>query len=561
MDNKIIDKILEDIYLIDNDLRKNEKQLLKIINELIISKPDTKFDDNFAVSLRKEVLQKVEEMENVSKLKKEKLINIFNFNFMKKTYLIGGGLVICLLIIVFGLNFLPKSKTQTSILSQASKTETLDLKTKIARVDSNAFGNFSTPANGASQAMNSASYANDQMVKSAPVAVGGGGANSLMANSRSIASGIATSKPLGLETAPTADAKMIAGFAPQFITYNYDYKGEDFTIPAQGDVYKKIIKEGAGKVLAQKLNGDLGMIDLNKFQNTSMQNFSISEDREFGYILNFDLQNNNVSIYQNWSKWPQPDKGCVDEACFAKSRMKIEDIPADTDVVAIANQAIADYGIDISGYGEGKVNNSWRQSYDAATDKTNVWIPDTISVVYPLKIEGKEVSDDYGNLTGISVDVNVRYKKMSGIQGVGLSDYQASSYNLETDKERILKFAKQGGLWSGYMTYGVKKEVNIELGTPTLGLIANWKYNNDNGQGENYYIPAMIFPITSKSDDAFYSRKSVSVPLLKELLDQADAGNTGGNPIPEPMMRAVETGAGVSGSGGSIAPAPAPMVK
>lgn len=543
MNNELIEKILEDIYLIDADLKKNEKQLRKIIVELVASKPDVKFDEKFSASLRKEILAKIQNLEEAEINKKSFIINIINFNPMKKAYYVGGGLLTVALLLTLVYNFYPQKGGQVAL--KKDSIESIDLKSKISRIDSNAFGSFASMADTARAVNPIANVAGGAQAETAAVGLGGG-ARSLMMSS----------------TAPLEDAKMMPGIImPEYTKYTYVYEGDEFEIPASADVYKKISKEGVGREMAQRLSGNFGMFDLNKLQNTVLTNFNISEDREFGYNLYFDLMNNVVSINQNWDKWPQPGADCRDDACYKNIQMKIENIPADDEIIALANQAIAEYGVDVSSFGEARVNNSWRQYYDFAEDKENYYIPDTISVVYPLKLEGKEVSDDYGNSIGITVDVNVRYKKMAGIQGIALNDFQASNYNLETDKERIMKFAKQGGLWSGYMPYGNLKETNITLGTPSMGLVSNWKYNAETGRGEDFYVPALIFPITSKSEDVYYNRKTVSVPLLKEILDQAEAND--GGIYPRPLLEASSAEGTTSSDAGSAEPisAPVPMVK
>lgn len=462
---------------------------------------------------------------------------------MKKAYYVGGGLLTVALLLMLVYNFYPQKETQVALKKESM--ESFDLKSKISRIDSNAFGSFASMADTARAVNPAANVAGGAQAETATVGLGGG-ARSMMMSS----------------TAPLEDAKMIPGIImPEYKKYTYVYEGDEFEIPASADVYKKISKEGVGREMAQRLSGNFGMFDLNKLQDTVLTNFNISEDREFGYNLYFDLMNNVVSINQNWDKWPQPGADCRDDACYKNIQMKIENIPADDEIIALANQVIADYGVDVSSFGEARVNNSWRQYYDFAEDKENYYIPDTISVIYPLKLEGKEVSDDYGNSVGITVDVNVRYKKMAGIQGIALNDFQASNYNLETDKERIMKFAKQGGLWSGYMPYGNPKETSITLGTPSIGLVSNWKYNAETGRGEDFYVPALIFPITSKSEDIYYNRKTVSVPLLKEILNQAEAND--GGIYPRPLLEASSAEGITSSDTGSVksVTAPVPMIK
>jgi hypothetical protein len=494
MRNKIIKQILEDIYLIDPDLRKEEKKLIKLIEELIDKKPDAKFDKDFSLNLRREVLEKIDSLEK----QKVNNFNLANLFFMKKPVLVGSGFLVLALLIVVSISI---QKDSTSI---KLSNESFNLEPKISRVNSQAFDSVGevVQTNGA----------NERSLE-APAGLGGG--NGAYA---------------------TSEAKMIM---PDYINYKYNYVGEEFTVPELGDVYKKVTSPNAGQALAQNFQKDLGLLDLRKFKNTSLSNFSISEDREFGYQVSFNFVDNIVSINQNWDKWPNPNKDCRDNACFESNKLKIEDVPSDAEIISIAKAGINNYGIDTSMYGEPKINKAWRRSYDMAEVKSEAYIPDTISVIYPLRIEGKEVVEDYGYGVGLNVNVNIRYNKVSGINNIALNDFEVSSYPLEQDIDRLLKFAKQGGLYKRNYISEESRDVVVELGTPEVSLVANWKYNEETGRGENYYVPALVFPIVNEVDNKYYNRQSVSIPLLPELLDKAEEEDN--NPVhPMPLPRIME---------------------
>lgn len=520
MENNLIKEILEDIYLIDSDLRKNEKELIKIIEELIKAKPEAVFDKDFSLQLRQEVLHRIEAIEE----KKTKTFNLINFNFMKKQLFIGGGVLAVLIVAVVFFNL----NQNSSVVNLSS--DSLNFKTKITRINNQAFD-----LNLASDTFGVSAKSEGEKNIAAPAGLGGGGSY------------------------VTGEARMIA---PDYFSYNYVYVGDDFDIPTLGDVYKQIASQGSGKAMAAKFNLDLGLLDLRKFKNTTLTNFSISEEREFGYQIYFNFVDNIVSIYENWNEWPNPTKDCQDEACFASFNLKIDDVPSDDKIIAMAQQGIKEYGIDVSMYGEPRVNQNWRRSYDMAEDKTQIYIPDTISVIYPLNINGQEVTDDYGYGVGLSVGVNVRYNKVSSISNIALTDFEASAYPLEQDKDRVIKFAEQGGLYNRYYINEESKKVEVQLGAPKIGLITNWKYDPETGRGENYYIPALIFPVVNEVDQDYYSRQSVSIPLLPELLDEADKAND--EPIaPMPLMRKMEGGTASSEEPmieEEVAPAVEPMI-
>ncbi len=61
---KIIEEILSDLYALDKDLIQYDKALRKAIEKIIESKPDTKFDENFKLRLRGELLAKAQQLKN-----------------------------------------------------------------------------------------------------------------------------------------------------------------------------------------------------------------------------------------------------------------------------------------------------------------------------------------------------------------------------------------------------------------------------------------------------------------------------------------------------------------
>ncbi len=61
---KIIEEILGDLYALDKDLIQYDKALRKAIEKIIESKPDTKFDENFKLRLRGELMEKVRQLKN-----------------------------------------------------------------------------------------------------------------------------------------------------------------------------------------------------------------------------------------------------------------------------------------------------------------------------------------------------------------------------------------------------------------------------------------------------------------------------------------------------------------
>jgi hypothetical protein len=321
---------------------------------------------------------------------------------------------------------------------------------------------------------------------------------------------------------PAGDPKI--GLVPE--SYRFIYKGGDLpSLASQQPVLRRIKNSGAQGADQLIKTFTLGLLDLGKFQQMRLQNFALVEDREFGYMVNVDLSQGTASIYQNWEKWPQPYAQCQDEACMQRYRLQLSALPSDAEALSIARAFLNDHGISTTAYGAPYVNNDWREDFERSQDKANYYIPDSVSVVYPLQLEGQTVLDEGGNRTGLYVSVDVRHRRVSNVSELTSQRYEKSLYEGETDQNRLVALAERGG-WRSYYPLadaGVQgqKIVNLDLGTPTIGLMRLWHYTVPVSQ--ELYVPALVFPVTNRPVTPGYFPKQVAIPLVKEVLSMPDA--------------------------------------
>jgi len=338
---------------------------------------------------------------------------------------------------------------------------------------------------------------------------GGGGGGS-----ESVAMGMGGSG--GGAPSPTdADSRLIA---PEAVTYKYVYRGEELSITEERQNVLKRLKDDSNSDLGNFINRiTLGLLDLNSFSNTKLQSFSFFEDLNRGYNINVSLTEGTVNINEYWPKWQGDYQN--------PPQLQIGQIPPDEQIIAAADAFIAQHGIPREVYGEPFVNNDWRLYYERTPDKTQYYIPNTMSVVYPLVINGQTVYDESGNKNGMVVAVRVPDNVVSGVWELTTQNYQSSAYAAETSVERILGLAEKGGFRNYYYADAGSREVEVELGTPTVSMVKLWKY--DGGMGEELLVPSLIFPVTKEPADApYWYRKAVIVPLVKDILD---------NEIPDPV--------------------------
>ena len=118
--DKQIQQILRDVYLIDQSLKMHEKTLIKIIQELLRSKPESKIDEQFVRELRVKIIERLKLLSNT-----KPQINMFNALFNKKfTFALVGIAIIVGAIIM------------TNLPQEGSKLA-------INSLDDNAFGSLS----------------------------------------------------------------------------------------------------------------------------------------------------------------------------------------------------------------------------------------------------------------------------------------------------------------------------------------------------------------------------------------------------------------------------------
>ncbi|HEX3099659.1 MAG TPA: hypothetical protein VHQ41_01660 [Patescibacteria group bacterium] len=350
-------------------------------------------------------------------------------------------------------------------------------------------------------------------------------------------------------SAPSTSTKMIAPGEPYPgpIYYSFKYEG-DKTLPgveATQPVLKRSKPEQPAS-LVDRIVGMLsfGLINLNALKDVQLQNFSFVENHQYGYAAYVDAQNGAVSMYQNYEQWPQPDYTCKDTNCDML-QLKIEDLPSDADAIAAAETFIQQYAISKEGYGTPRVVSAWRIAYDQTpvAQRSSFYIPQQVQVVYPLMLEGKEVYDESGNVYGMNIMIDAKTKRVTNLSELITKQFESSSYKGETDVNRLLKIAGNGGFRNYNYVDSNAKKVELKLDTPTVQMVKIY-YSADNYRtNSDLYMPALIFPIKNWKETNYW-RQTVIVPLVKSILD-SDTQNQ--NPIP---LGAPATG----GSGGGSAP-------
>lgn len=491
-----IDQILNDIYMADKSLREHDQELRQMIEKVIKSRPKAELDDNFVQELRQELMEKARELKAEPAPSKA-----FVFTFPKFAYALGGAALVLVVMIPF--------------LTGRDEGGRVVFNKGIQQAGSRAFGELSSAGIYESEAQS-------------PEGLGAGGGGQMT-----------QSKEMdGSPSSGTDSARIM----PRRVNYEFVYSGDEFTLP-EGDlkVYKRVKNEAGAKDLAGQLTSvNTDLMDLDNLENTAVRNLDLVEDKEFGHALNFNLQENVISINKYYEKWPNPFKQCQgDSDCYERNRLKPSDVPSNKRITSLAADFLSSYGINMSYYGRGEVQDSWRRSYELSKDKDNVYIPDEISVVYPLILDSRTVYSQSGDKNGLSVNVDIRSNRVAGANPIMAYNFQSSAYPAVDDKEKLMQLLKDGGTQPYYEHEDPTETVTVELGTPELALFKYFARNSGDNTAQELFVPGYIFPVENVSDESsYFFRKAIVVPAVKDLVEIEKHGDRPG--IPEPMPRADE---------------------
>ncbi len=102
------------------------------------------------------------------------------------------------------------------------------------------------------------------------------------------------------------------------------------------------------------------------------------------------------------------------------------------------------------------------------------------------------------------------------------------THHKETNKDKIIAFAEDGGLFKNYTYPNAVKTLDLELGIPEVNLVRMWQRTENKMDIAEILVPSLVFPvITEMSEQTYFYRTNVIAPLVGELLDQYN------KPIPD----------------------------
>lgn len=493
MKNKNIDVIVRELLEYDPSLHSQEKEVRAIVKKLLKTKPNTNFSYSFAKQLKKELLTNT----NMQKSKNKKENAIAD---AVPTWL--GFAVASLIIIIaapIALIFVTQTTPQLATIPGEPKIALLD--NQITQRESQAFGSLFTK-NIETPEITAGFGAGD--LAELPIRLQGGG------GMQDVSSSIAPVPP----------------FEPTQVTYAYS--GE-LKIPENASVYKHAHTGELDRGLASIFSGSISsnLINLQSFSNLGLRSVTLAEQTPQGLEITYDGNTDSFNIYQNWQEW---------QTSHEQRQLTENDIPTDDRLIHIANTFLSEHGILTSPYGEPLVLRPW-QNMPVEPGIVTRYIPQHVSVLYPLQVEGVTVYEEYGAPYGIYVNIDIIENKVAGVSNISAHNYEKSAYPLLTDASRLQDMIERGGPY-GYIDENAKNEVTVTLGDPEIILTRFWRYQDNNS--EEFFIPALRFPVTEQPEDLqYFYRKNVIIPLVADFIESHEPPIG----IPEPLPLEKDTAA------------------
>lgn len=142
------------------------------------------------------------------------------------------------------------------------------------------------------------------------------------------------------------------------------------------------------------------------------------------------------------------------------------------------------------------------------------------NVVYLMIINGQEGYNQSDQKYRMIIGLDLVYRKVTNAYNINAGNFESSIYKLETNKDKILKYVENGGIYGNYLSPEAAKTINIQVGKPKQGLIITWQWNPEACNSSEIFVPGLIFPLAYEEGQMDYYRTNLVVPLTGDFLSQ-----------------------------------------
>lgn len=480
-----IKNILSDLYQIDPSLREHEVKLQPLISELLEARSDLAINPAFRNRLRMILMNKIRDQ----KVAKPSLGRFFAAGLAGRSMYTMAGALVLILVVAVSVTILNRGGTQFAFEQD------------IVKSGNNAFGPLTLVSEGGrGGGQETSGQKSLDTVATAPSGTGGYGGGGGMTKPSSLIYPV-----------------------PQ-PSYAFNYAGDPISLTDKSvEVLRRVKGVGSMPAFDSFLGAfDVSGINLNSFGASKIQNLVLAGGGDDGYTITIDFFEGFIGISKTVFDWgPRcmaPEK-CLDN----QPSPTINQMPADEKLINAANKFLKEHGIETSAYGTPIIQDDWGVAYEQTSPEQRAmfYIPDAITVLYPLVLNGQTVYEQGGMFPmGLQVQVSVRNLIVTGVWNMTLQRYESSQYEAETDSAKIISAAERGG-WGGYVIMAedghTSQRSQVALGTPSRGYLRMWNYND--GSNDELYVPALAFPVL-KAPAGSYLPRYIVIPLAKDLMTQ-----------------------------------------
>jgi hypothetical protein len=541
--NEKVKNILADLFMIDPELKKYEKEVEQAVVNMIEAKPDTKFDESFAAQLKAKLALHAGSMQSRAPF------------FGYGRYLTGAGILAALVVLMVLVNQRGPAQILPGVVTVPQVTE----------LQENAFGHLAFDgsvqkgaASGESQSLGSDAARSSLPPTNAALPQ----ALSMPAPNVPMGTGLSTDVGQGVGTAGQAGVSS-GMIAPIYLpNYKLVYTGGEVKIETKAKVYKRVKNAELARRVADALRGiDIGLLNIDALGSFRVRSLELVESGDRPYSFGLNLEEGTAYINPDWQVWQggtvPPLMGTNDTAI------------SEGEAIQIADQFLDHYGIARANYGASRVENTMPIMYmkgesmgipNAVNAAPMSDVPSSelmprpgyyspqVTVRYPMRINGLDVYDNGGTVAGLTVTVDEVAKRVVSVNDITLPNFDSSVYTLETDFSRIKRIAEQGGIYGYYGGEMGGKTIVLNLETPQRVLMRYFQY--DAQGGSELIIPALLFevigaPQGQPNEYAYYPR-AVVVPLVKEILDSINQIQPQPIPLEKPLPSEPATGTGTT---------------
>lgn len=296
-------------------------------------------------------------------------------------------------------------------------------------------------------------------------------------------------------------------YEPTVYVYTFDGDLAPYLGDAHGTVYER---QAFGKVEGSALRtiaSSFSSLQLDPFLSGELTSFALKAGE---YALSIDAPGNTWTIYQDWTNT------LADYLSSYWQPLEASDLPSDETIITLARDFAQRWGVTLDGSRDPVIAEP--EVALARAGSTEVYIPETVTVVFPRLIEEQQAYPSWGSApTGLRISVNLRDMRVTHAYDALTQSYNASSYTLTQNADLLSKLIAGGGTPPAVYEDVDVKEVLVPLNAPERVLMEYTLY--ENGRPRMLFVPALRFTLQDPSLVP-WSSGVVTVPLVAEIAEE-----------------------------------------